>query len=1408
MAEHFGHRERHHPLIEELRTDLTRSYVDMMARLNGDLASELKRARGLSKGTPILAIFPGGQAEDANPLGIDLMKGHAPGSAALEKAQRKDPYGHTAYQRKDPRTGKMVRVEAKGAKPSEAGKPEKPAKGEEKKEQVKGAWYADEFGNVRYGTKPTPRFKRKLSDDEAKKVHQNLMAIINSLHGSAFNNLAKYMDVEDDTLDTLRMAASYAITKGTTPEEAFAELYTEGYEGATEDEAHELFANMMETFQQATESEDWKKKARALRDKEQEEAANAANTIKRQRRVVKGHFDEIVSGPQDSQAIKLMGLMYDLGLFFMPKSERQASQYTEDEDEARKLVGNVLLNPDRFNQLIRYADAADPEQQLALAVYRIIDNAADVYEEEEEEGEQEFWARLQRDPHEVGERLRQWLESTGKSYSDEEFKALMLRAAELSKIVKGHVDAKNREQGGDVFKALYHNQTDLKKLFANPKEVERLREVQAEHADRVVRALEAQENEKHAIDDAVLAGLRDMIREGGPKKGESKAEFEKRWKTADLLSHQKQAVGWMEAIDSGILAYDAGLGKTPISIAYISNMIKKGKIKRGVLVLPPNLIAQWPKEIERFRPGSKVQVISANYTPEERLAALKAINSGELEADFVIMTSSMYDTWSDEAEDKLQELAENYIATTGKKMKRTSDYYRVPKNLKAQWEEEHGRLGKRKLQELASEHVAAGNKLKREKGKFIIPKHLRAQWVEEHGIFENDELAKELKGLDGAYICDEVHAWGLKDPNNNTHIMLKHALEDKKHKFGMTATPMPNSPVDMFHLSNLFHPGSAGESAVKFQNKVINFRKEVDPETGKPVQIPIAADMKDMREAKKAIKPYVFMRRKSEKSILDEMERKDMPLPDIHPTSHALSLDPVSRAEYEACGKFGYDEKIEPMFERDPDYLTDKQMLQELTRRGYKAKTIETIMNNRLYIRKQKAAISPKLLNKNYKGPHPKIDHTLDIIRRHFADPGNHDKPVVIFSSFIDGLKLTRQELVKAGVPEHLIGEISGEVEQSERDLIQESVNSGKTKIVLIGIKAGGAGLNLQKKAYRNIFLDKPWTPADMEQAVGRTWRTGARPEGGKVHVHHMKITGTTDERKYDKLGSKVSTVDALAFADLGDEYIAGKVLESTKRLLGSFDDDVTEWSPEQKREALRLAGLSEKDPPPLPDIPALREHFDIKKFGKTLEEQNWKKFGDTVLKEEHTMNGVLHRAGIISDSIYQRRMRDVSKRAKQWMEQVGAAMDHPVAAYIGENFDYQSEAQQAVSPSKGTTPKQRKTSESKMPKVEKEAAKMPLPVSSRQLKVTPKTSITVKRGVEHPFKEDSVEHLIWQGLKSVKPKSMKEAVDGFAEWIYTQYNKRLDDKYTRAEAKAAAKKRITDTTLKKFHKLGLLELA
>ena len=86
----------------------------------------------------------------------------------------------------------------------------------------------------------------------------------------------------------------------------------------------------------------------------------------------------------------------------------------------------------------------------------------------------------------------------------------------------------------------------------------------------------------------------------------------------------------------------------------------------------------------------------------------------------------------------------------------------------------------------------------------------------------------------------------------------------------------------------------------------------------------------------------------------------------------------------------------------------------------------------------------------------------------------------------------------------------TGETPQNERAAVIERFKTcGEHKVLVISLRAGGLGLNLQEASY--VFhLDRWWNPAVERQAEDRTHRIG---QTVKVNVIKYSCTGTIEER-------------------------------------------------------------------------------------------------------------------------------------------------------------------------------------------------------------------------------------------------------------------------------------------------------
>jgi SNF2 family DNA or RNA helicase len=85
-----------------------------------------------------------------------------------------------------------------------------------------------------------------------------------------------------------------------------------------------------------------------------------------------------------------------------------------------------------------------------------------------------------------------------------------------------------------------------------------------------------------------------------------------------LKPYQEEAVAKMVEMQTILVAYEMGLGKTPMTIAAIETLRDAGQVKDTVLVLClSSLKYQWQKEITKFSDSTAIVV---DGTPKQRQA--------------------------------------------------------------------------------------------------------------------------------------------------------------------------------------------------------------------------------------------------------------------------------------------------------------------------------------------------------------------------------------------------------------------------------------------------------------------------------------------------------------------------------------------------------------------------------------------------------------------------------------------------------------------------------------------------------------------------------------------------------------------------------------------------------------------
>ncbi len=148
-------------------------------------------------------------------------------------------------------------------------------------------------------------------------------------------------------------------------------------------------------------------------------------------------------------------------------------------------------------------------------------------------------------------------------------------------------------------------------------------------------------------------------------------------------------------------------------------------------------------------------------------------------------------------------------------------------------------------------------------------------------------------------------------------------------------------------------------------------------------------------------------------------------------------------------------------------------------------------------------------------------------------------RKVLVFSQFVECLKLVQHELRERGVPYHML---VGSTTRREQ-VVSAFEEDARACVFLISLKAGGTGLNLTA-ASEVVLLDPWWNPAVEAQAIDRTHRIG---QTRTVIAYRLIARGTVEDRIAELQDRKRALIRDV----LGDDAFASALTpEDVKFLL------------------------------------------------------------------------------------------------------------------------------------------------------------------------------------------------------------------------------------------------------------------
>lgn len=403
------------------------------------------------------------------------------------------------------------------------------------------------------------------------------------------------------------------------------------------------------------------------------------------------------------------------------------------------------------------------------------------------------------------------------------------------------------------------------------------------------------------------------------------------------------------------------------------------------------------------------------------------------------------------------------------------------KNLKRQWAAEI-----QKFTDLTS-IVIEGSPDKRVKMyKQIMAENFDFIIVNYEYLQHNSTYRKKTGGLDDlnylksiARTSDVIIMDEIQKIKNHRAKTARGALSlDAPYKWGLTGTPIENTPEDLFNIFKFLNPRVLGTNRQLFRDKFL----ELDF-YGNQIAV------KNQEQLRKLVAPYMLRRLQKDVGISCPSERIEFV---------RLEMDPIQESIYKLIrGAFYGEHTGVPSLDGTTNPLGLFPLLLQ-------------VANTPLVLKNSSSEAGLELYNKyvarKLKGISiPKIEWIEDFLtdRQYYSSKAK----TVIFTRSDDMAKLIADRLGRIFGIDKVLLYIGGLSEHMQQELKQKFWNEA---VVIVCTDAAKEGLNLQC-ADVEINVDLPWNPASLQQRIGRIKRTAS--QFANVRIINLLSVNSIDER-------------------------------------------------------------------------------------------------------------------------------------------------------------------------------------------------------------------------------------------------------------------------------------------------------
>lgn len=568
----------------------------------------------------------------------------------------------------------------------------------------------------------------------------------------------------------------------------------------------------------------------------------------------------------------------------------------------------------------------------------------------------------------------------------------------------------------------------------------------------------------------------------------------------ELRPHQKDAVWMLINNRGGIVDHIVGAGKTLVMQSAIMEMRRMGIAKKPMIVALKSTVAQIAREFKEAFPSARVLAPNdSDFKKENRKKFIANISLNDY--DCVILSHEQYCM--------LPHTEEAERAVIDEQMWQLDNMIEYL-------------YGTNDTSQMTKKQIKALEK-RRENLKARLEKRLDRA-VDREFCFENlgvdylfvDE-SHQFKAL--PYVTSYQKVAGLGDPQGSNRAValltgirhLQRIHQGDKGTVFLSGTTITNSLVETYNLLNYLRPRKLEELGMPtFDAWASTFAVHTSE---------LEATITGGFALKDRFRQFDNVAELSQlyAEIADVRNDQNLKLPKPGIDAHTVIVpasDAMSEINSEIVNMIeSKDGKYFGIYPKDPNRAPW----------GLHASTISA-----------KAAVSPRLIFPDMDDDGGKVHAVCENVKKYYDEMAEQRGVQLIFCEMgVPGkgkeydayTDMVNRFVNDYGIPRSEIAYIQeAPTEEKRKDLFQR-VRDGKVRILIGGTKNMGTGVNVQDRITDMHMLTVPWTPAALEQCIGRGGRQGnlvARDfMNNKIRVHYYATEGSLDLYKYQLLDAK-----------------------------------------------------------------------------------------------------------------------------------------------------------------------------------------------------------------------------------------------------------------------------------------------